>query len=803
MNNDTKPLNFYFNEESKDYRACYFLCASCNFEGDENENNCTLCEKEFIFNPDSIYLSNCIKKCEYFYYYNDSKYTCTSQPICPEDYNLLIEEKEKCVDKCYKDDIYQYQYKGKCFKECPNNTQIDYKDYLCKDKDLYNCDISQEDLISLNEYTIEEEVEKLARQYAKDFYFANNHISIYSNSNYSIIFYKNGYCLEKINLELQNKILNECYELVKKENVFIDDNLIISIITQKTEGKEYPEIISFSMYEPKEGIKLSSDICNNITLIINEDLISKINGRISNSNSLLFLANQNIDIFNCSESFYNDICYHFDSPINKDIALKDRLLYFLPDIILCENGCQSKGVNLTSLKSICECTINNILNSNKLENNKIQITKKIVEKIDYNTEITNIEIVKCYKDLFNKKYLFSNLGAFIILIFLFIDIILTIIYYRKDVFNFTKSIFYITKQYIQFIAFNSIDCKIKNRKSLDILNINKFKTNSGKKKRKRKRKIKNKQKIAKKDGNIIIHVRKKKGTTSKKINKGNNESILNNDENSGRQFLVKNLPINDKFIIMKNSFDKNNHFLSTETNEENINIKEYITTDFNDMDYNKAIQNDKRNFYEIFKEKIIYNQNILNTFYFNDHMRPRTIKIMLYILEIIFYSFINGLFFNEKYISEIFHSKKEERFFTFIPRSINRLVYTSLIGVIIGFILGLFFVNIRKIKGIFKKEKNDILFLKYEITKTIKNVKIRNNIFIATSFISNILIWYYVFCFNNIYPHMRNEWIKSNIIIILIMQIFYFFICLLKAICRYMSIKSRCQLLYKINHLFS
>ena len=57
-------------------------------------------------------------------------------------------------------------------------------------------------------------------------------------------------------------------------------------------------------------------------------------------------------------------------------------------------------------------------------------------------------------------------------------------------------------------------------------------------------------------------------------------------------------------------------------------------------------------------------------------------------------------FYNEEYISYIFHLTKDG-FLDFIPRSINRFFYTTLVGVIIEFIVEFFFVEEKKMKRIF------------------------------------------------------------------------------------------------------
>ena len=38
---------------------------------------------------------------------------------------LLIRKKGKCVDNCYNDNEYSYQFNYECFQECPNETTQD------------------------------------------------------------------------------------------------------------------------------------------------------------------------------------------------------------------------------------------------------------------------------------------------------------------------------------------------------------------------------------------------------------------------------------------------------------------------------------------------------------------------------------------------------------------------------------------------------------------------------------------------------------------------------------------------------
>ena len=113
-NESTKPEGFYLDKENSEYKLCYSECKTCNFGGDGNQNNCTSCKNNQILKPDIPNSSNCVSKCDYFYYYKGDQYKCTTSEICPEDFGLEILEKRKCIDECSKDNEYKFQYDGEC-----------------------------------------------------------------------------------------------------------------------------------------------------------------------------------------------------------------------------------------------------------------------------------------------------------------------------------------------------------------------------------------------------------------------------------------------------------------------------------------------------------------------------------------------------------------------------------------------------------------------------------------------------------------------------------------------------------------
>ena len=234
-----------------------------------------------------------------------------------------------------------------------------------------------------------------------------------------------------------------------------------------------------------------------------------------------------------------------------------------------------------------------------------------------------------------------------------------------------------------------------------------------------------------------------------------------------------------------------------------INIEEYLSTEPDDMDYDDVIKKDNRKFCQYFLDKLKVNHMIINTFFIKEPLRPRALKILLFIINIDLYLFINGLFLNEDYISQMFKVSDDEGIIPFIERFLDRFFYITLAGVIISYIIECFFVDEKKIKGILKREKDNTIILKYEITKAIKNIISRYNSFVILSFLISIFILYYVLCFNNIYPSMKGEWIKSTAIIIIAMQVLYVLQCLLETCIRFISFKCKSEKIYKISLLLS
>ena len=141
----------------------------------------------------------------------------------------------------------------------------------------------------------------------------------------------------------------------------------------------------------------------------------------------------------------------------------------------------------------------------------------------------------------------------------------------------------------------------------------------------------------------------------------------------------------NQYINNRLSYDQDiaDNFVMEKKDQNDLDIDDFLNTDPDDMDYDDAIKRDKRTLLEFLYEKIRTEQIILNTFFYKENLKPLFIKIMLFVLEIDLYFFINGLFYNEDYVNTIFELEKDT-FSKAAWRFIDNLFYAFIVGVIIN-----------------------------------------------------------------------------------------------------------------------
>ena len=187
------------------------------------------------------------------------------------------------------------------------------------------------------------------------------------------------------------------------------------------------------------------------------------------------------------------------------------------------------------------------------------------------------------------------------------------------------------------------------------------------------------------------------GNTELKISKY--EVIDNEDKLSYQKSQINGVKKLETRLNLKETKIKKTKEKEDDLNEEcDIDFfKEYLETDADDMEFDDAVVKDKRKYCEHMKENLIEDQIILSTFVAQDNLKPRSIKIIIFILNVVLYFVVNGLFFSEEVIIELYNiDEEEENFFSFIPRSIERIIYSTLVSIVVGIITNFFFIEEKK-----------------------------------------------------------------------------------------------------------
>ena len=293
--NNGEIINCYKNNESfnldkSDLFPCFESCKKCEEGGNSINHNCTECKDNYKFELTKSNYLNCYQVCPFYYYIDNitKKSYCTQNMICPENYPNLIENKSECIDDCSKDLIYKYEFRKKCYQECPLNISYLSKNNYCETictKDMpfeivklqictNYCSINEmENKECLSKYEDKDtNANLILNNIHRDLIIANFNKSKLNNNQNIIIeeaFTMFIISTNKIQKNSNTQIVNleSCENNLKiKYNLDNTDNLIILIIKIQKDDNIEDYQIGYEVYKELENeaqlLKLDLNICN-------------------------------------------------------------------------------------------------------------------------------------------------------------------------------------------------------------------------------------------------------------------------------------------------------------------------------------------------------------------------------------------------------------------------------------------------------------------------------------------------------------------------------------------------------------
>ena len=694
---------------------------------------------------------------------SNPNYINSCSDICfKTEQKIKFTENKECVYDC-SDSLYNFEYNDICYNSCPKGTHnIENNNNLCEKCSpltFFNksCQIDINDLTEKSEIIKEIRDELLYDTIDNPFYeLVFNTIN---EEKQDLIIEEENIVYQLTSSDNQNNneynnysviLLGDC-EKKLKEYYNINDNGTLVIFKQEyyEEGSLIP-IIDYEIYYPYKNKKLNLSICEDIPIdivipvTINENEIYK---------------------HNLSSDYYNDICFSYTTEKGTDIILTDRKNeYYQKNLALCEDNCEFVRYDNRTRKAICQCKVKSTFTSfldfsfdkDKLLDNIINIKNKI-----------NIYVVKCYKLLFSKKGIIKNIGSYILLIIIILNIPLGIIFIIKEY------------KLLHLQIDNILKSNQKGKKKYKVRGSQIFKINKKSKIRleDKKSEIKEKKKnISSKRKSQKIDIFGSDSKTNDFINgKSNNNLKLKNDDK-----LIENKNINQKKTY-------NNKILGSSANK--IKIKKFNDYEINKLTYKKAMKVDHRTFKEYYISLLKRKQILIFTFYTKDDYNSKIIKISLLLFSFALYFTINALFFSDSTMHKIYEDEGTFDFIYQIPQILYSTALSSINNALISY-LSLSEKNILIIKNTKEKNKENLSKLVYEIKKCLI---IKFILFFLFNFLSLIFFWYYLGCFCAVYKNTQIHLIKDTLVSFSLSLLYPFGLCLLPGIFRIKALNSKNQ----------
>ena len=668
----------------------------------------------------------------------------------------IIYDKKICIDDCKSDKFYKYEYESYCYKECPKESHLlKNSDYLCE-QNKYEC---------IDNYPFLNLIDKgcLKDCISEDFFkekcsIGNNNISTKNKLINNII---NGIEEGSMNELLEDIIFNE------KEDLIINlENILYQITSSYNQNNSYYKNISLiNLRKCEDVLKGKYNISKNESLIIfkiekkEENLLSPIiEYEIFNPETYEKLnteycneLNEYIDIiipiiinenelykYDINNSYYTNICNIENSKDNFDISLYDRRnIYYNYYFSLCPNNCAYSAYNSNEKKVICKCSLRSGIFSFN-ENNK-KIYKRNFENVK---NIVNFDILKCYKLLFSKKRIFKIIVNYIFLTIIIIHIISAILFCLKG-YNI------LLNEINQMLSMKNHENEKETNLKIDLKSNSKMKENS------------------------------KYSLTYSKMSKSQTTIDIKTASNQKSLYLNKN-----QRKIFKNNI-----------NDMKKKAENYTDYELNNIIFEEALENDKRNFCQYYFSLIKIKHPLIFSFSQNKDYNPNVIKICIFFFSLGVFLTINAFFFNDSKMHQIYLDNGKFNFTYNIPH----IIYTLIIFYIINIIIKRFFLSQNNILEI--KHKSNQYNVNAKVVIVIRYLIIKFTCYFIFSIIFLIICWYYLSCFCIIYKHTQLHLFIITLIGYAFSLIYPFFINLIPGIFRISSLKHPEKCFYKTSQV--
>ena len=756
---------------------------------EEKYNYDSLFEK---ISSDLVYCIDETKSPTISYEFKSKGLTNNCSDICFLDTKKINIEERKCIFYCEKSQICKYKNKNICCDRCPEGTKP--KNNICKEEELteiidsniekiesFNCtsEMFLKNICGAHNFS---EQDNIINNIKNDIetHKIDNLLSNVTNStgkNNDIIIKERGTTYHITSSNNQNNEnyedlstikLGECEDKLKtKYQIDKNQSLIIFKIEHNIPGILIP-IISYEIYHPLNKTKLELDECKNI--LVNLEIPVDIN-----SDDLIK--------YNPDSEYYTDECFPYTTENGTDIIINDRIdEYNNNNMSLCEKNCEFNGYEENTKKAQCKCET-----KSKVDNiSEISKSNDLLLESNFEKENSKLNIVtmKCTYTLFSKNGIAKNIANYILSFIIILILICSILFYKcglhifetyiKEILSLKNQSGGSSKRIKKYV----IKKKKKSKSSKNVLHSNSF----------------NKKKKSKSSKNVLHSNPFKK---KKKVNKHieilkTSISKLNSKSELKSSCELKN---SKKYILTEKS--KKEKLITFQVKvKSNLKNEELTVYELNTLSYKKALQFDKRTFFEYYISLIKTNNIFIFEFCPMNDYNIRIIKICLFFIFFVIHYTLNTFFFTKELIHKIYEDGGKYNLSFAFPI------------IICSFFISYFLCSLIKYVSLSEKF---ILEIKRQPTyekavdkaESVRRMFIIKNIcFFALTFIFLFLFWYYLSSFCAVFQNSQVYLIKNVIISFSLSLLFPFLLYIIPSILRIISLKlKKSEIIYKVSKI--
>ena len=186
-------------------------------------------------------------------------------------------------------------------------------------------------------------------------------------------------------------------------------------------------------------------------------------------------------------------------------------------------------------------------------------------------------------------------------------------------------------------------------------------------------------------------------------------------------------------------------------NEENLDNYE-----LNNLEYNKALILDKRNFIEIYFSFLKRQHPIIFTFFAKNDHNIVLIKFSRFIFSICTDMALNAFFFSDETMHKMYLDYGKYNFVQQIPQ----IIYSTLVSQLID----IFLCYLSLTDQYYYRIKKLVIKSRYFLYKIIKIIKLKIYFYFAFTGIMFIFYWYIITCFCEVYINTQMAFIKDSLV---------------------------------------